>query len=100
MPNSKDKKDKAVALQYDSKRDKAPVIVAAGGGPIAQKIIAIADQSGVPIYKDSDTATILAQFKVGKQIPPDLYAVIASIYVAILATADEVKKNKIKPVDK
>jgi FlhB-like protein len=87
--------DKAVALKYREERDRAPVIVAAGKGAIAQKIIEIADSRGVPIYKDSATATILSQLKVGQQIPVDLYSVVASIYVAIVEMADEMSAGKV-----
>ncbi|GHU85128.1 hypothetical protein FACS1894198_2380 [Clostridia bacterium] len=86
--------DKAVALKYKKERDQAPVIVAAGKGPIAQKIIEIADSKGVPIYKDTATASILSQLKIGQQIPVDLYGVIASIYVAIVEMADEMSVSK------
>ncbi|MDR2817781.1 MAG: EscU/YscU/HrcU family type III secretion system export apparatus switch protein [Oscillospiraceae bacterium] len=89
--------DKAVALKYREERDRAPVIVAAGKGSIAQKIIEIADLKGVPIYKDSATATILSQLKVGQQIPVDLYSVVASIYVAIIEMAEEMSAGKRVP---
>ncbi|GHV30118.1 hypothetical protein FACS189481_3910 [Clostridia bacterium] len=89
--------DKAVALKYRKERDQAPVIVAAGKGPIAQKIIEIADSNGVPTYKDTATASILSQLKVGQQIPVDLYGVIASIYVAIVEMADEMSVSKRVP---
>ncbi|MDR1260651.1 MAG: EscU/YscU/HrcU family type III secretion system export apparatus switch protein [Oscillospiraceae bacterium] len=85
--------DKAVALKYRKDRDRAPVIVASGGGSIANKIIELADLNGVPIYKDTTTATILSQLKMGQEIPVNLYSVIANIYIAIMETADEIKQH-------
>lgn len=63
---------KAVALQYDV-GDGAPVIVASGMGYMAEKIVEVASDSGVPIYEDNSLATILTQLKLGQEIPEELY---------------------------
>lgn len=83
--------DKAVALKYRRDKDKAPVIVAAGSGSIAQKIVSIADKKGVPIYKDTSAATILSQLKIGSYVPTELYNVIAAIYVCVVKMANNLK---------
>ena len=41
--------NKAVALQYDPERDKAPVIVASGMGYLAERITEAAMKAGVPV---------------------------------------------------
>lgn len=69
----------AVALRYLREEDKAPKVIASGRGEIAQKIIEIAHNHGVPIYEDPEVVEILAQLEVGMEIPPDLYEVIAEI---------------------
>lgn len=74
---------KAVALQYGSS-DSAPVIVASGMGYLAEKIVETAQDSGVPIYEDNSLATILAQLKLGEEIPEELYQAIVEIYVYFL----------------
>lgn len=86
MSKSEDRKNhrrKAVALQY-SAGDNAPVIVASGMGYMAEKIVEIASDSGVPIYEDNSLATILTQFKLGQEIPEELYQAIVEIYVYFL----------------
>ncbi len=86
MLKSEDKKNnrrKAVALQY-SPGDTAPVIVASGMGYMAEKIVEVAADSGVPIYEDNSLATILTQFKLGQEIPEELYQAIVEIYVYFL----------------
>lgn len=61
---------KAVALKYDETQNSAPVIVASGMGYVAEKIVEIANDNGIPVYEDNSLATVLAQMKLGKEIPP------------------------------
>ena len=74
---------KAVALQYGA-GDGAPVIVASGMGYMAEKIVEVASDSGVPVYEDNSLATILTQLKLGQEIPEELYKAIVEIYVYFL----------------
>ena len=52
--------ERAVALQY-SPGNGAPVIVASGMGHLAEKIVEVAVESGVPVYEDNSLATVLYQ---------------------------------------
>ena len=74
---------KAVALQYEL-GESAPVIVASGMGYLAEKIVEVASDSGVPIYEDNSLATILTQLQLGQEIPEELYKAIVEIYVYFL----------------
>ncbi len=74
---------KAVALQYGA-GDAAPVIVASGMGYMAEKIVEVAADSGVPIYEDNSLATVLTQLELGRPIPEELYQAIVEIYVYFL----------------
>ncbi len=74
---------KAVALQYEA-GDGAPVIVASGMGYMAEKIVEVAADSGVPVYEDNSLATILTQLKLGQEVPEELYKAIVEIYVYFL----------------
>lgn len=84
---------KAAALKYDG-GSKAPVVVAAGSGYVAQKIIDVAQESDIPVYQDNSLATLLAQLKVGSEIPPELYQAIVEIYVYFLKYIPDEKKIK------
>lgn len=76
---------KAAALKYnENEPESAPVIVASGSGCIAQKIISIAEKSGVPVFRDNSLATLLAQLQSGTEIPPQLYRAVVDIYVYFL----------------
>ena len=74
---------KAVALQYDAGSN-APVIVASGMGYMAEKIVEVAAESGVPVYEDNSLATMLSQLSLGQEIPDSLYRAIVEIYVYFL----------------
>ena len=76
-------RQRAVALQYGVS-DSAPVIVAAGMGHLAEKILDVAQENGVPIYEDNSLATMLSQLALGQEIPDSLYRAIVEIYVYFL----------------
>lgn len=78
------KRTSAVALRYNSQKDNAPVIVAAGYGETADKIIEIADKNGIKVFRDDTTATLLTMLGVGQEIPAELYQIIAQIYTEIV----------------
>ena len=74
---------RAVALQYGTD-DAAPVVVASGMGYLAERIVDVAQENGVPVYEDDSLATILTQLNLGQEIPPELYQAIVDIYVYFL----------------
>lgn len=68
---------KAVALAYDGKR--APTITAEGSGQLAEQIIAIAREHGVPLFENPQLLTLLQQVGMGEEIPETLYLCIAQV---------------------
>jgi len=76
-------KKKAVALRYDTTQDVAPKIIAKGTGEIAEKIIALAQEYGIPIQEDVDLVEILAKLDLNSDIPPDTYLMVAEILAFI-----------------
>lgn len=90
--NTRDIRDMHVAaLKYSADRDAAPVVVAAGSGYVAQKILEIADECGVSIYHDDSAATLLSKLELGQSIPPELYQLVVEIYMAVIAAANASK---------
>lgn len=79
---SRDASGRAVALRYDG--GGAPVVVASGMGYLAEKIVEVASESGVPVYEDTSLATMLSQLSLGQEIPESLYRAIVEIYVYFL----------------
>lgn len=92
MPKQDNKKS-AVALRYNPEKDYSPVVVAAGHGHVAERIIELADENGVPVYRDDSTAAVLTMLNVGQGIPPEMYSVIAGIYVEVMKIAHDKKDN-------
>lgn len=91
MPKNENKTTSAVALKYNPDKDYSPIVVAAGHGHVAERIINLADESGVPIYRDDSAAAVLTMLSVGQGIPPELYSVVAGIYVEVMKLAGENK---------
>lgn len=90
---SKSKQNKAVALRYRADEDVSPVVIASGYGTIAEKIVDIAEQKGIPVFRDDSTASIMCMLEVGSNIPTELYEVVAAIYCQILKVSNEIKDN-------
>ena len=80
--DSNEKPKQAIALSYE-KGQQAPVIVAAGKGLVAEKIIEKAKESDVPLYRDDKLADTLSKLEIGDTIPPELYKVVAEILVFV-----------------
>ncbi len=87
---------RAVALQYGAD-DTAPVVVASGMGYLAERIVDVAQDNGVPVYEDDSLASILTQLKLGQEIPEELYQAIVEIYVYFLSF-DPQKRGHAEPV--
>ena len=83
----------AVALKYNPDVNYAPVVVASGLGELAQRIVNIADESGVPIYRDDSVAALLVMLNSGETIPKELYQIVASIYAEVVYTANDMRKQ-------
>ncbi|NOX26158.1 MAG: FhlB domain-containing protein [Deltaproteobacteria bacterium] len=86
MGNPKKHLKKAVALRYDREHDSSPAIVGKGAGLMAEKIIALAREHGIPIHPDSDLVEVLSRLNINENIPPDTYIMVAEILAFIYRT--------------
>lgn len=75
----KKKTKKAVALKYDPQKDKAPKITAKGQGLVAEKIIQLAKEHGIPVKDDPDLVEVLSGLELDAEIPPNVYIVVAEL---------------------
>jgi flagellar biosynthesis protein len=73
----------AAAVSYDSDTDTAPKVLASGKGVIAERIIEIAREAGIPIQEDPALAEVLSGIDPGEEVPPETYMAIAEILVFI-----------------
>ena len=79
----------AVALEYEPS-EAAPKIIASGRGHVAEKIIEKAVEENVPLHRDDKLAGTLSKLEIGDAIPPELYEVVAEIFLFV----DKVDKIK------
>ena len=85
MREREDKPVQAAALGYDRGCDHAPRLLARGGGDVAENIIAIAQEHGIPIERDPDLLQCLAPLDIGGEIPVDAYRAVAEILAFLYA---------------
>lgn len=90
--NLAEKIKKAAALKYDAGKDEAPRVVAAGQGELAQRILDLAQEHNIPIYRDPALAKALVKLDVGQEIPPELYRAAAEILAFIYSLDEETRR--------
>ena len=77
--SDKPSRKKAIALRYDQQKDTAPTVIGKGSGFLAEKLIALAEEHGIPIHQDADLTEVLARLDLYQEIPPHTYLVVAEI---------------------
>ena len=82
-----EKELKAAALRYCKGIDAAPSLVAKGRGFVAEKIIALAREHGIPIQEDRNMVEILSTLSLYEEIPVELYKAVAEILSFIYKTS-------------
>lgn len=69
--------DLTAALRYTG--DGAPKVVAAGRGHVAASILARAREAGVPVHRDPELASALAQLALGQEVPEAMWTAVAEV---------------------
>ncbi|MBO8171047.1 MAG: EscU/YscU/HrcU family type III secretion system export apparatus switch protein [Bacillaceae bacterium] len=83
---------RAVAMRYNPGEDEAPVVVGKGKGHVAQKILHLAEEHNIPVQEDPSLVEVLSQIDLNRQIPPELYQVVAEV-MAFIYRADQKAKD-------
>lgn len=86
-------RERAVALRYNQEHNAAPKVVAKGSGETAQRILAVAQNHGIPIHQDAALVELLAQVELNRDIPTELYAAVAEILSWIYRANETLKKE-------
>lgn len=86
------RKLRAAALSYKPERDGAPKVTAAGRGLVAERILEVAREAGVPVREDPALAEVLSRLDPGEEIPPDTYRAVAEI-LAFLYRLDRDRRS-------
>ena len=83
---------RAVALTYNSANDSAPRVCASGAGVVAEKIVQLAQNSGVPVRENTFLSEALGLVPIGMEIPESLYVAVAQILAEIMQLDQEENK--------
>jgi flagellar biosynthesis protein len=75
-PRQPPQRPRAAALRY-VEGDRAPQVVAAGAGLIAERIVQAAQEAGVPVRHDPALARTLEALGLGAEVPEALYKAVA-----------------------
>ncbi len=86
-----EKRKKAAALRYIPQKDSAPKVVARGSGNLAEKILQLAREYGIPIKEDVRLVEVLSTLDLYQEIPPELYRAVAEILVFVYKMTDKMK---------
>ncbi len=81
----------AIALEYNAQLP-APRVTASGQGEIARRIIALAEEHGVPLVQDPALAKALTALPLQAEIPEELYGVVAAILAYLYRLDNEVNR--------
>lgn len=76
---TKTRAKKAVALRYNKELEAVPKVVAKGTGRVAENIIELAMEHGIPVQSDPDLVEVLSSLKINEEIPPSLYIAVAEL---------------------
>ncbi len=85
--------DSAVALEYDGD---IPRVLAKARGLLCGRILEIAREKNIPIYRDGDLAETLALIDMGSPIPETLFTAVARV----LAHCYQVNRKFKKKIDR
>ncbi len=79
----------AVAVRYEAATMQAPKVLAKGAHRMAERIVAVAREHGVPILQNVALARSLYRgVDVGQEIPPDLYLAMAEVLAYVYSLRD------------
>lgn len=74
---------RAVALKYDMGKDRAPRVTAKGKGYLAEKIIEVAEEHGIPLHEDRELSQVLEALDLDTEIPTELFQAVAEVLAFI-----------------
>ncbi len=89
----------AVAIKYDTDKDKAPKVVAKGMRVHAEKIKELAKHYGVPILRNVPLAQALNKLDIDEEVPEDLYEAVAEVLAFVYKIKEEQENRQTKQAD-
>lgn len=71
-----DNQKKGVAMEYAGN---IPRIIAIARGKLLEKLLALAGQYNITIYKDPDLAEVLSVLPIGSEIPEEMFTAVSEV---------------------
>ena len=90
MLKSDNNSDKAVALEYGRS---APRVLSVAKGNLVKKMLQIAEDKGIAIYRDKDLVEFLSALKPGKEVPEKLFKAVAIVMTYCYNINDKFKEK-------
>jgi flagellar biosynthetic protein FlhB len=89
----------AVALRYEEKSMRAPVVVAKGADHMAARIREVASEHGIPVFEAPPLARALHRsVEIGDEIPTGLYVAVAQVLTYIFQLRAAIRERSAPPV--
>lgn len=88
----------ACALRYRPPQDSAPRLTATARGRLAERIIRVAEDAGVPVREDATLAELLSAIELMDEIPPELYQPVAVLLAAVYSAGAKLEPRQRHPV--
>ena len=79
----------AAAMYYDPAGTAPPEIIATGQGLMAEEIVNVAREHGIPLHQDAGLVEALSKLDIGTMIPRELYAVVAEVLAFVYSVDTE-----------
>jgi len=95
MDENEKKITQAAAITYDPAENDVPILSAFGEGHMAQKIVEVAKESGVPVMPEPGLTGLLSKLSVGDEIAPEMYDAVAKV-LAFVSEMDRSYGEKVR----
>lgn len=83
----------SVALK-ENKKGRAPRVIAAGRGSVAEQILALAFANGVKVREDADLAELLSAIDLESEIPLEAFTAVAEILSYVYRANGDMQANE------
>jgi len=95
MAENENRKLQAAAISYDPAENDVPILSAFGEGHLAEKIVEVAKESGVPVMPEPGLTGLLSRLSVGDEIAPEMYDAVAKV-LAFVSEMDRTYGEKVR----
>jgi len=95
MSENQKRKTRAAAISYDPTETDVPILSAFGEGHLAEKIVEVAKESGVPVMQEPGLTNMLSKLSVGDEIAPEMYDAVAKV-LAFVSDMDRSYGEKVR----